>query len=106
MLSPRPPPMTFPSRDMTSSPLLAGCDCLQHGPGCKPGVRELCWEARTSPGSVPISKALAGAGSCPACEADGVVGCRQGVKGTRWGSHRGFFSFLRKRHVQRQKPWR
>lgn len=46
------PSNDIPGRDMTRSPLLAGCEGPQHGPGCKTGVQELCWEARTSPGGV------------------------------------------------------
>lgn len=76
MLPQCPPPVRSPSGDMTRIPLLAGCEHPQHGPGHKTGVWELCWEARTSPGGVRIAKALAGAGSRPACKAGRVVGCR------------------------------
>lgn len=48
MLPQCPLPVGSPSRDMTRSPLLAGCKHSQHSPGHQTGVWELCWEARTS----------------------------------------------------------
>lgn len=48
MLPQCPLPLGSPSRDMTRSPLLAGCKHPQHSPGHQTGVWELCWETRTS----------------------------------------------------------
>jgi len=92
VLSLCPPPMISPSKDMTRSSLLAGSECPQRGPGCRTGVWELCWEARTSPGTVRIAKASAGPNSRPCVQAGRVVGCRQGVTSTRGGGSRERFS--------------
>lgn len=75
----------IPQQGHDQSPLLAGCEHSQHGPGHKTGVWELCWEARTSPGCVRIAKALAGAGSRSCLQSrqgGGVqVGCEKHTQG-------------------------